>query len=189
MSTVSNMNGFPLSFVFYSVKVYNGRQGLSMKNRLPLQPVVISSFLRSWVDTANPVPQRRNPADNEHKQRTCQIENEIIHIARAGAGVDLQHLSLIHIYLVEEQQIIPDMQEPIISEEEFERVQELHSHKRRNTQTGRQSLFAGLLYCPDCEMCIRDRCTLERIDVAAKHALGNGLNTVGFRQIFEYCSN
>ena len=50
----------------------------------------------------------------------------------------------------EEQQIIPDMQEPIISEEEFERVQELRSHKRRNTKTGRQSLFAGLLYCPDC---------------------------------------
>lgn len=50
----------------------------------------------------------------------------------------------------EEQQIIPDMQEPIISEEEFERVQELRSHKRRNTKTGRQSLSAGLLYCPDC---------------------------------------
>ena len=31
MSTVSNMNGFPLSFVFYSVKVYNGRQVLSNK--------------------------------------------------------------------------------------------------------------------------------------------------------------
>ena len=52
--------------------------------------------------------------------------------------------------LVEEQQIIPDMQEPIISEEEFERVQELRSHKRRNTGTGRRSLFTGLLYCPDC---------------------------------------
>ena len=52
---------------------------------------------------------------------------------------------------VEEQQIIPDMQEPIISEEEFERVQELRSHKRRNTKTGRQSLFAGLLYCPNCD--------------------------------------
>lgn len=51
---------------------------------------------------------------------------------------------------VEEQQIIPDMQEPIISEEKFERVQELRGHKRRNTKTGRQSLFVGLLYCPDC---------------------------------------
>lgn len=51
---------------------------------------------------------------------------------------------------VEEQQIIPDMQKPIISEEEFEYVQEFRSHKRRNTRTGRRSLFAGLLYCPDC---------------------------------------
>lgn len=42
------------------------------------------------------------------------------------------------------------MQEPIISEELFERVQELRSHKRRNTKTGRASLFAGLLFCPDC---------------------------------------
>lgn len=51
---------------------------------------------------------------------------------------------------VEEQQIIPAMQEPIISDEEFERVQGLLSHKRRNTRTGRRSLSAGLLYCPDC---------------------------------------
>lgn len=45
---------------------------------------------------------------------------------------------------------IPNMQEPIISEELFDRVQELRSHKRRNTKTGRASLFAGLLFCPDC---------------------------------------
>lgn len=51
---------------------------------------------------------------------------------------------------VEEQQIIPNMQEPIISEELFDRVQELRCHKRRNTRTGRKILFAGLLYCPDC---------------------------------------
>ena len=51
---------------------------------------------------------------------------------------------------VEEQQVIPNMQEPIISEELFDRVQELRSHKRRNTKTGRASLFAGLLFCPDC---------------------------------------
>lgn len=51
---------------------------------------------------------------------------------------------------IKEQQIIPNMQEPIISEELFDRVQELRSHKRRNTKTGRASLFAGLLFCPDC---------------------------------------
>ena len=51
---------------------------------------------------------------------------------------------------VEEQQIIPDMQEPIISEEMWLRVQELRSNRRRPNATGRTSLFSGLLFCPDC---------------------------------------
>ena len=50
----------------------------------------------------------------------------------------------------EEQQIIPNMQEPIISEDVWERVQVLRSNKRRPTATGRKSLFSGLVYCPDC---------------------------------------
>ena len=50
----------------------------------------------------------------------------------------------------EEHQIIPDMQEPIISEEQWLRVQELRKHRRRPTATGRTSLFSGLVYCPDC---------------------------------------
>ncbi len=50
----------------------------------------------------------------------------------------------------ENYQIIPDMQEPIISEEEWLRVQELRQHRRRPTKTGRTSLFSGLVYCPDC---------------------------------------
>lgn len=51
---------------------------------------------------------------------------------------------------VEDYQIIPDMQEPIISEEDWLRVQELRKNKRRPTATGRQSLFSGLVFCPDC---------------------------------------
>ena len=51
---------------------------------------------------------------------------------------------------VEDYQIIPDMQEPIISEELWLRVQELRQHRRRPTATGRTSLFSGLVYCPDC---------------------------------------
>lgn len=51
---------------------------------------------------------------------------------------------------VEEQVIIPDMQEPIISEEQWLLVQELREHRRRPTKTGRTSLFSGLVYCPDC---------------------------------------
>lgn len=50
----------------------------------------------------------------------------------------------------EEHQIISNMQEAIISEEEWLRVQELRQHRRRPTKTGRTSLFSGLVYCPDC---------------------------------------
>lgn len=51
---------------------------------------------------------------------------------------------------VEDQQIIPNMQEPIIDEETWLRVQELRKNKRRPTATGRTSLFSGLVFCPDC---------------------------------------
>ena len=42
------------------------------------------------------------------------------------------------------------MQEPIISEDIWLRVQELRKNRRRPTATGRTSLFSGLVYCPDC---------------------------------------
>ncbi len=46
--------------------------------------------------------------------------------------------------------MIPNTQEPIISENVWLRVQELRSHKRRICKTGRTSLFSGLVYCADC---------------------------------------
>ena len=51
---------------------------------------------------------------------------------------------------VDQQQIIPNLQVPIISEEVWLRVQELRENRRRNTATGRTSLFSGLVFCPDC---------------------------------------
>ena len=51
----------------------------------------------------------------------------------------------------EEWQIIPNTQEAIIDEDTFNRVQELRDGRRRNTATGRESLFSGLLYCADCK--------------------------------------
>ncbi len=51
---------------------------------------------------------------------------------------------------MEEYQIIPNTQEPIIQEEEWLRVQELRNNKRRNTKTGRTSLFSGLVFCAYC---------------------------------------
>ena len=50
----------------------------------------------------------------------------------------------------DEWQIIPNTQEAIIDENTWLRVQELRKSKRRNTKTGRRSLFSGLVYCPDC---------------------------------------
>lgn len=50
----------------------------------------------------------------------------------------------------EDQVIIPNMQEPIISEQDWLKVQELRKNKRRPTKTGRTSLFSGLVFCPDC---------------------------------------
>jgi DNA invertase Pin-like site-specific DNA recombinase len=47
-------------------------------------------------------------------------------------------------------QIIPNTQEAIIDEDTFNRVQELRNGRRRNTATGRTSLFSGLTYCADC---------------------------------------
>ncbi len=49
-----------------------------------------------------------------------------------------------------EWQIIPNTQEAIIDEDTFNRVQELRNSRRRNTATGRKSLFSGLTYCADC---------------------------------------
>lgn len=49
-----------------------------------------------------------------------------------------------------EWQIIPNTQEAIIDETTWERVQELRKNRRRNTATGRESIFSGLVYCADC---------------------------------------
>lgn len=47
-------------------------------------------------------------------------------------------------------QIIPNTQEAIIDEATWERVHELRKNRRRNTATGRESIFSGLVYCADC---------------------------------------
>jgi site-specific DNA recombinase len=50
----------------------------------------------------------------------------------------------------ESQQIIPNTQETIVSEEVWLKVQEIREHRIRPTATGKTSKFAGLLYCADC---------------------------------------
>jgi DNA invertase Pin-like site-specific DNA recombinase len=50
----------------------------------------------------------------------------------------------------EKQQIIPNMQEAIIPEDQWLRVQELRENRIRPTATGRTSLFSGKVFCADC---------------------------------------
>ena len=46
--------------------------------------------------------------------------------------------------------ITPDTQEAIVTQAQFDRVQELRKNKRRRTKAERQGLFSGLLVCADC---------------------------------------
>ncbi len=73
-----------------------------------------------------------------------------------GCAVNFKRTTVSHkvhkaIYKPEnEWQIIPNMQEPIIDENTWLRVHEMRQNRRRNTATGRKSLFSGLVFCADC---------------------------------------
>ena len=45
---------------------------------------------------------------------------------------------------------LPDTQEAIVSQAQFDRVQELRKNKRRPAKAERQGFFSGLLFCADC---------------------------------------
>lgn len=87
-------------------------------------------------------------------------ENSIVHILenRQYTGCTVNGKSTTVSYKVhktierpvEDYQVIPNTQEAIISENTWLRAQELRRNKRRNTATGRRSLFSGLVYCADC---------------------------------------
>ena len=53
-------------------------------------------------------------------------------------------------YSPDDYQVIPNMQEPIIDEDTWLRVQELRNNRRRISVTGRKSLFSGLVFCNEC---------------------------------------
>ena len=46
--------------------------------------------------------------------------------------------------------IVPDTQEAIVPQAQWDRVQELRKNKRRITKGKRQGLFSGLAFCADC---------------------------------------
>ena len=91
-----------------------------------------------------------------HLWQNSSIEHILANRQYTGCAVNFKTTTIsykVHktVYNSEdEQQIISNMQKPIISEDVWERVQVLRSNKRRPTATGRKSLFSGLVYCPDC---------------------------------------
>ena len=50
----------------------------------------------------------------------------------------------------EKQAIFYNTQPAIISEEVFEKVQEIRQQRHRRTRTGKSSMFSGLVFCSDC---------------------------------------
>ena len=76
--------------------------------------------------------------------------------------------------------ILPDTQEAIVSQAQWDRVQELRQNKRRPTKAERQGLFSGLLECADCGSklhfctCISYKNEKQDHYVCAKYKSGRG---------------
>jgi len=51
----------------------------------------------------------------------------------------------------ENQSVFFDTHPAIISQEVFDKVQEIRQQRHRRTQTGKSSMFSGLVYCADCK--------------------------------------
>ena len=99
---------------------------------------------------------RNSMPANPYLWAESTVENILANRQYTGCAVNFKSTTVsykVHktVYKPEEDwQIIPNMQEPIIDENTWLRVQELRQNKRRNAKTGRMSLFSGLLFCPDC---------------------------------------
>ena len=96
-------------------------------------------------------------ARGEYAWETSSVEHILENRQYTGCTVNFKSSILsykVHKKVInpeDEWQIIPNTQEAIIDEDTFNRVQELRENRRRNTATGRESLFSGLLYCADCK--------------------------------------
>lgn len=51
---------------------------------------------------------------------------------------------------IENQAVFYNTHEAIVSEDVFEKVQEIRQQRHRMTRSGRSSIFSGLVYCSDC---------------------------------------
>lgn len=128
----------------------NGPQEIARILEAEKIPTPTEYFKEKGVGTANPLP-----------KIPCRWESStVVHILEnrhyTGCIVNFKTTKVsykVHKKVdrpIAEQQIIPDMQPAIISEETWLRVQEVRKNKRRPTATGRTSPFSGLVFCADC---------------------------------------
>ncbi len=128
----------------------NGPQEIARILEAEKIPTPTEYFKEKGVGTANPLP-----------KIPCRWESStVVHILEnrhyTGCLVNFKTTKVsykVHKKVdrpIAEQQIIPNMQPAIISEETWLRVHELRKNKRRPTATGRTSPFSGLVFCADC---------------------------------------
>lgn len=98
----------------------------------------------------------RTPQENPYRWCARTISNMFCNLEYTGCAVNFKSTFVsykVHKRVFNpkgEWQIIPNAQEPIIDEETFQRVQEIRSHRRRITSTGRTSIFTSKMFCGDC---------------------------------------
>ena len=98
----------------------------------------------------------RNPFTTSYAWAETSIEHILDNMQYTGCTVNFKTTTVsykVHKKMyndTEDWVIIPNTQESIIDMDTWERVQEIKKHRRRNTATGRESIFSGLVYCGDC---------------------------------------
>lgn len=98
----------------------------------------------------------REPQDNPCRWCNTTVAYILNNMEYTGCAINFKSTSVsykVHDRIrkpQEEWQIIPNAQEPIIDEETFQSVQEIRSHRRRRTSTGKKSVLTPKMFCGDC---------------------------------------
>ena len=129
-----------------------GRGPMQIARQLEKEQILTPTAYYNSIGRAASNP----PPADPYRWSDSSVENILAN--RQYTGCTVNFLSTTVSYKVhkviyrspEEQQIIPNTQEAIISEDMWLRVQELRENRRRPTATGRTSLFSGLVFCADC---------------------------------------
>ena len=129
-----------------------GKGPLQIAKQLEQEQVLIPSAYLQEMGRAARHKDFANPYRWDQKTVVCVLENR----QYTGCTVNFKTTTVsykVHKRLTradDEQQIIPNTQESIISEEQWLRVQELRENRIRHTATGKIGLFSGIAYCYDC---------------------------------------